>query len=129
MNAAYPKARFILTVRNTQSWAESFSATIYKLIAGRDHAPPHMRDWLDMGIGIISKTGFPLGLDVAGLAKAFEAHSEAVKAEIPAERLLVYEVKQGWQPLCKFLGVPVPPDAFPRTNDRADFWERINSVS
>ena len=97
-------------------------------MAGRDHAPPHVRDWLDMAIGIIGKTGFPLGLDVAGLAKAFDAHTEAVKAEIPAERLLVYEVKQGWEPLCKFLGVPVPPDAFPRTNDRADFWDRINSV-
>ena len=62
----------------------------------------------------------------AALLKAFVAHNEAVKATIPANQLLVYEVKEGWGPLCKFLGVPVPAGDFPRTNDRAEFWDRVS---
>ena len=47
----------------------------------------------------------------------FNEWNEQVKAEIPANRLLVFEVKQGWQPLCDFLNVPVPENPFPRVND------------
>ena len=121
----YPAARFILTDRSPESWAASFSATIYKLIAGRDQAPPEMQAWIDMGSGIIADNGFHNGLDEAGLMQAFNAHNDAVKAAIPAEQLLVYQVKQGWEPLCAFLDVPVPAEPFPRTNDRAEFWDLV----
>jgi len=60
-----------------------------------------------------------------GLAEAFIAHNNAVKETIPASRLLVFEVKQGWDPLCEFLGVPVPAEPFPRTNHREEFWDRV----
>ena len=82
--AAYPSARYVLTRRSPESWAQSFSATIYQLLAGRDQAPPEMREWLEMASGVIAKTGFPPGLDEAGLAAAFVAHCEAVEATIPA---------------------------------------------
>ena len=111
--------------KDRKDWADSFSATIYKLLAGRDEGPPEMKAWLDMANDVIDKTGFPPGLDVDDLAKAFVAHNEAVKATVPANQLLVYEVKQGWQPLCEFLGVPAPAGDFPRTNDRAEFWDRV----
>jgi Sulfotransferase domain len=123
--AAYPDARFILTHRSTESWVQSFSETIYKLLAASDQAPPAMQDWLAMGKAVIGNTGFPPGLDHAGLAKAFEAHIAMVKATVPAGRLLVYQVKEGWGPLCEFLGVPVPDEPFPRTNDRGEFWDRV----
>jgi Sulfotransferase domain len=129
LNKAYPSARFILTVRSAESWAESFSETIYKAMAGRDHVPDHMKPWLDMSCSVIAKTGFPLGLDVDGLIKAFNDHTQSVKQLIPAERLLIYEVKQGWEPLCKFLGQVVPSMGFPRTNSREEFWERIKAAS
>ena len=122
---AYPEAKFILTVRSPESWAESFSQTIYTLLEGKDQAPAKMQPWMAWGTAVIAKTGFPAGLDKAGLAKAFVAHNEAVKALIPAKNLLVYEVKQGWEPLCKFLGVPTPTSEFPRTNGREEFWERV----
>jgi len=125
LKKVHPDAKFILTVRSPESWAASFSETIYKLIAESAGAPPHMQAWLKMGVGVISKSGFPAGLDVGGLTKAFIAHNDAVKAVIPASSLLVYEVKQGWEPLCAFLGKPVPAQAFPKTNDRAEFWERV----
>lgn len=124
--AACPGARFILTHRSVESWTASFSGTIYKLLAAKDQVPPEMRGWLAMCSAVIARTGFPDGLDNAALARAFTAHNEAVKSAIPADRLLVYQVKEGWGPLCAFLGVPEPDGPFPRTNDRAEFWDRVS---
>ena len=123
--AAYPSAKFVLTERDPQNWANSFGATIYKLLAGRDQGPPEMKAWLDMAGDVIAKTGFPPGLGEDELVKAFIAHNQAVRATIPASQLLIYEVKQGWGPLCEFLDVPAPDEPFPRTNDRAEFWDRV----
>jgi len=127
LHKACPDAKFILTDRDPDTWAQSFGATIYKLLAGADQAPDKMRAWLDMGQNIISQTGFPPGLDEAGLSAAFTAHCEAVKAAIPASQLLVFQVRNGWGPLCEFLDVPVPDMAFPRTNDRSEFWDLVAS--
>lgn len=125
----YPEAKFILTERDADSWADSFGSTIYKLLQSRETAPPHMREWLDMCVSVIARTGFPEGLDSEGLAKGFIAHNEAVKQVIPADRLLVFSVKQGWGPLCEFLGKPVPEEPFPRTNDREEFWDLVRANS
>ena len=122
---AYPSAKFILTHRNPETWADSFGETIHTAIAGRHQAPPDKRAWLEMAYGVIAKTGFPEGLSRDQLIAQFNAHNEAAKATIPAERLLVYQVKEGWGPLCEFLGADVPEEPFPRTNDRAEFWELI----
>ena len=122
----YPSAKFILTERDPERWADSFGATIYKLLAGRDEAPPEMRAWLDMAGDVIAKTGFPPGLDRNALVDAFIAHTDAVKETIPASQLLVFEVRQGWEPLCNFLGAPIPATEFPRTNHREEFWDRVN---
>jgi len=46
-----------------------------------------------------------------------------VRATIPRERLLVFDVSEGWEPLCAFLGVPVPSTAFPRVNSTQEFWQ------
>ena len=128
LNAAYPSAKFVLTVRSPESWAESFAHTIYKLLAGRDQAPQEMHAWLEMASGVITKSGFQDGLELEELRAAFTAHNDAVRATIPADRLLVYEVKEGWGPLCEFLGVPVPDGPFPRTNDRGEFWDRVSGT-
>lgn len=126
LSAAYPDAKFVLTHRDPETWAASFSATIYKLLAGKDDGPPEMHDWLVMAERVIEKTGFPPGLDEAGLVQRFAAHNEAVKAAIPADRLLVYQVKEGWAPLCAFLGAETPDEPFSRTNDRSEFWDLVS---
>jgi len=54
----------------------------------------------------------------------FRRHTEAVLAGVPKERLLVFEVKDGWAPLCDFLGVPVPDTPYPRENSTEDFQRR-----
>lgn len=122
----YPSAKFVLTVRDAEKWADSFEATIYKLMGGKDEVPPEMRAWMEMALGVTAKTGFAGGLDRDGLIAAFEAHNESVKATIPASQLLVFEVKDGWGPLCEFLGAPVPAEEFPRTNDRTEFWDLVD---
>ena len=122
----FPEARFVLTQRDPQRWADSFGATIYKLLAGKDEAPEELRAWLEMASGVIARTGFPPGLNRDELVSAFESHNEAVKETIPADRLLIFEVKQGWRPLCDFLDIPVPDTEFPRTNHREEFWDRVN---
>ncbi len=127
--AAYPSAKFILTHRSAESWAESFAATIYKLLAERSEAPAAMHAWLDWVSTVIAQTGFPPGLDVEGLTQAFVAHNEAVKAAIPSNQLLIYQVKEGWEPLCAFLGVSTPSEPFPRTNNRSEFWDLVAQAS
>ena len=57
-------------------------------------------------------------LDPAFARAVFVAHIEEVKRVVPPERLLVYNVAEGWAPLCEFLGVPVPDEPFPRLNER-----------
>lgn len=40
-----------------------------------------------------------------------------VKRVVPPERLLVMNLKEGWAPLCAFLGKPIPDEPFPRVNE------------
>ncbi len=84
-----------------------------------------MQDWLSMANGVVARSGFPPGLNRQGLIRAFTAHNDAVKEAIPAGQLLVFQVKEGWGPLCAFLDAPVPAEAFPRTNHREEFWDRV----
>jgi len=55
----------------------------------------------------------------------FRRHTEQVTSEIPSDRLLVYDVSEGWQPLCDFLCVDVPGEDFPFQNTRAEFIARV----
>jgi hypothetical protein len=51
-------------------------------------------------------------------------HIAEVQAEIPARRLLTFDLREGWWPLCGFLGVEVPDDMpFPKTNSSKAFVE------
>lgn len=122
---AYPDAKFVLTQRNPENWLDSFSETIYPFMSDRTRVRDEMQPWIDMAVRVIANTGFPAGLDRAGLERAFHAHTAAVTATIPSDRLLVYQVKHGWGPLCSYLGVPVPDEPFPRTNDRSEFWQKV----
>ena len=57
----------------------------------------------------------------------FRRHTEGVVAGVPKERLLVFEVAQGWTPLCEFLGVPIPDTPYPRENSTQEFQSRVAS--
>ena len=59
----------------------------------------------------------------------YHRHIAEVKAAVPADRLLVFSVEQGWKPLCEFLGVPVPEAEFPNVNDRAAIKKTLNELT
>jgi hypothetical protein len=117
---AYPDAKVLLSIRDPQEWYESYCATVRQPILDGG-----LGTWSDMVHEVIVEREFggePNDRD--HLVAAFERHTEAVIATIDPARLLVYRVAQGWEPLCAFLGAPVPDEPFPRVNDRESFLAR-----
>lgn len=121
--AHYPDARVILSRRNPESWYASMSETILKAMTMPVFAAPDGGEApMHFARMIIHDQTFGGDLSRENVIASFERHNAAVIAAIPPERLLVFEAVQGWQPLCAFLGVPVPDGDFPRTNSREEFW-------
>ncbi len=123
---AFPGAKVVHTVRPEEKWWASFDKTIGKLMARYEELPlpPHIRDILSSWNDLAGKGTFGGVLDdkETGLS-AFRRGTEEVRAALPPERLLVFDVAEGWEPLCAFLDVGVPNEPFPHHNLRADFWE------
>jgi hypothetical protein len=63
--------------------------------------------------------------DKAAAIEIFQQHIAQVQQQVPPERLLVYQVQEGWAPLCAFLEVPIPDQPFPRVNDTESFKQRL----
>lgn len=130
--AAYPKAKIVLSVRSDESWWKSFSATIGTLLNEPENVslPPHIRAMQQVTRHMIEDETFNAKSTdrEAGLA-ALHQRTADVRAAIPADRLLVYEVSEGWGPLCQFLEIPVPLQSFPHANSTAEFWELIRGGS
>ncbi len=126
--AAYPSAKVILSVRDPEKWYASAERTIYALkeAAARGAletdgpaAPPEV---LGMIKSLIWDTTFEDRFADKDFAiEVFERHNEQVKQTVPADQLLVYEIQQGWEPICEFLGADVPADEFPHLNDAESF--------
>ena len=130
--AAYPDAKVVHSVRPEDAWWTSFSATIGKLMAGFKAgapAPPPLAPMFEaMEVAIVQQTfGCPPS-DREGVLAAYRKRTEDVRAAIPPDRLLVFDVSEGWEPLCTFLSVPVPSEAFPRTNSTSEFWEHFGKA-
>ncbi len=128
LHAACPDAKFVLTTRSPESWAASFGDTINALIAGKAEAPPPMLEWLEMAERVIEQAGFTIGSSPAQLAQDFAKHNASVKTAIPEDQLLVFDVTEGWEPLCDFLQVDAPKTPFPRSNNREEFWEKVKGA-
>ncbi|MGH6933362.1 MAG: sulfotransferase family protein, partial [Dongiaceae bacterium] len=123
----FPAAKIVLTLRDTERWYQSFSKTILMLLRASDPPPnPTIGAILDMIEDVIVRRAFGGRLDDPDHIKAsFERHNATVKAALPPERLLAFEVAQGWAPLCDFLGVAIPATPFPNVNSTKEFWEVI----
>jgi hypothetical protein len=121
----YPDAKVIHSEREPELWWKSFSQTIQEGIAGE--APPPMRDWHDMVKLIITDQTFGGDMSKENVLKVYNAHNAEVKRTIPAAQRLDFDPQQGWAPLCKFLGVPVPAADFPKTNSTAEFRARLEA--
>jgi Sulfotransferase domain len=123
----YPDSKIILTHRSTQSWIKSVKETIFGVIGTpTPDDKPHLAAQKSMAQKIVTDRTFGGNIeDDAHLAAVYEKHFEEVRRTIPAERLLVYQVGDGWQPLCNFLGIPVPAVEYPKVNSTEEFKNRV----
>lgn len=132
----YPDAKVLLTVRDPEKWYESAQSTIYPPLNRKPFLYfkfllkllfPKMFPPLRMVNALIWDGTFQGRFTDKGHAiEVFNQHIEEVKKCVPPERLLIYNVKEGWEPLCTFFGVEVPQDKpFPHLNDRARYDSAI----
>lgn len=127
--AYYPDAKVILSLRDPAQWCESISNTILKGMEELGLTVEFPDDHpLKFGGVLLSREAFNFDFSKENMMAALERHNAAVRSAIPAERLLEFDVRQGWEPLCAFLGVPVPDEPFPRTNARENFGEHIETA-
>ena len=136
---AFPEAPVILTVRDPEPWYESTRSTIHELrrlttgplpvraafafaglfvpgVAGAVRLADHLV-WEDTFDGRFE--------DRAYATEVFERRNEEVRRRVPPERLLVFDVREGWAPLCGFLGVEAPDRPFPRLNEAREMRRRL----
>lgn len=131
----YPDAKVLLTVRDPERWYDSVFNTIHRM----SQILPGWLGWFssDVRLGmnmfhnlVWKETFHGKFTDKQYTIDIFNQHIAEVKRIVPPERLLVYEVKQGWEPLCDFLNLPIPPDKpFPHANDREQFQQIIKQYS
>ena len=135
----YPAAKVILTIRDANDWFESGSKASFR-------KAPHILFLLSKFLGLFSRRFSDLtrvikctddflyrGLykgrshDKEFMKSLFYDWNEEVKRYVSTEKLLVYDVKEGWPPLCEFLNVPVPDIPFPKLNSREDFRKNVRA--
>jgi hypothetical protein len=134
--AAYPGAKVLLTLhpRGAEAWYESTTDTIYFTEAlwqfkVLELLTPFGRKFGDMAHKLIWQRSLRGAMsDKAKAIARYEAHVEEVKAAVPADRLLIFKVDEGWAPLCRFLGLPELHTDFPNINDRAAIKKTIREV-
>ena len=118
----FPDAKVVLGIRNPDVWYKSTSETIYLV---SNAAPnwiktlvPSTRIFYNMINRIIWDGRFEGRFEDRDFAvQIFEDHIEAVKSSIPPERLLIHQPQDGWEPLCEFLGKPIPDSPYPYLNE------------
>jgi hypothetical protein len=135
----YPEAKVLLSVRGREEWAESMRETVWGIFHGdsvihhvceaRAAVDPLWRRYLtlmrwmswDEEVGALRDATY----SDEGLGDAMDRWNDEVRRTVPAERLLVWNPRDGWEPLCEFLEVDVPAEPLPRLNDTASFREGI----
>ncbi|MCK2219080.1 sulfotransferase family protein [Actinomadura sp. ATCC 31491] len=140
---AYPEAKVVLTVRDPGDWHASMQTLITSGPARflPEDAPEdgatllHGMLRLRPVLGRISasvfggeqifREGMP---DVAESVAVFERHVAEVRESLPPDRLLVFDVREGWEPLCRFLEADVPDEPFPHLNDAASLRATLDRL-
>ncbi|WP_119273249.1 sulfotransferase family protein [Taklimakanibacter deserti] len=122
----YPTAKVVLSVRDPDEWFDSVQATIVPFLAARGHhSSPHVNAICEMGHEMVAAQVFNGRISERQHAtQAFKNHIADVQSEIPADRLLTFDLRDGWRPLCEFLRVEVPDIPFPKTNSSKEFVEQ-----
>ena len=128
---AFPDAVILLSYRDAEGWWKSANKTIFEGFRRRPQEAPTQGPamnpaFVSMITALFGKTFTPSFLDEAAAKAAFERHNEEVRKRAPRARLVEWQAKDGWGPLCAALGLPVPDEPFPVTNTTEEFRARAN---
>lgn len=138
----YPGAKVILTLRDFESWYESTYATIWKAgpqtpqakaeLQQQMQSNPNLKATFDC-IKFMRSTHLEKKFDgqfasKAHAKKVFLQHIKEVTDFVPKENLLIYNVSEGWTPLCKFLSIPFPEQPFPHLNKKENFHQMVKKM-
>ena len=113
---AYPDAFILLSTRDPDDWWRSADDVIFRHVRGlarrgeRHRFAGRLRDFFS--------ARFCWPLEEAAAKRAYAEHNERVRTEVPPERLIDWRLGDGWEPLCRALGLPVPAAPFPHENRR-----------
>ena len=139
----YPDAKILLSVRDGEAWAKSMQDTIVQIYFGdsfmrsmcqaRYRIDPDWRAWVDLNIDTCWKG--PRGAlantfgERQALIEAMNRWNDEVKATVPADRLIIWQPQDGWEPLCEAVGVPVPDEPLPHAFDTEVFKATITGAA
>lgn len=137
----YPDAKIIHTIRDSESWYQSCVETIFwasKPDAGRIFKMM-LRMPFSKGLrqrlpvlkynGMLVEKEFGNDLkDKATVIRKYNERNKEVLATVPKEKLLVFKAQEGWEPLCKFLDVPVPATPYPKSNTKTEFIHNVKAM-
>jgi hypothetical protein len=122
LSAAFPDALVLLSVRDPEVWYRSASNTIFLSF---DRVPPELEPWMT-AVKRLFRDRFSDDFgNPTAMMDAFVRHNDAVRAAVPAGRLLEWAPEDGWDPICERLGLAVPTEPFPVTNSTADFRDML----
>jgi hypothetical protein len=122
LSRANPDALVLLSVRDPEKWYCSASNTIFLTF---DNMPPELAPWMD-AVRMLLRDRFSDHFDDPdAMIDAHVRHNDAVRAEVPARRLLEWNLGDGWDPICERLRLPVPAEPFPVTNSTDEFREMV----
>jgi hypothetical protein len=133
----YPDAKVLLSIRDGDAWERSMRDTIWGVLYGdllirdlsnaRCRVDPKWRAYTELMNEMWHRSGLISERDTRSgeIAIAMERYNEEVQETVPSDRLLVWSPNEGWEPLCRFLDVPVPSMPFPHLNDSKEFGERV----
>ena len=124
---AFPEAKVILTLRNSESWYESVMKTIWKV--SKERRAKGVNEASSLMVFELIWDGIFNGRmsDKDYVIAQYEKHNQRVIDEVPKEKLLVFEAKEGWPSLCEFLDCSIPKTGYPNVNTTKEFVTRLAS--
>ncbi|OAL33746.1 hypothetical protein AYO20_06922 [Fonsecaea nubica] len=131
----YPEAKVICTIRDRDSWWDSYSALWQGIedLYSWSWLSPSLRRFCTFSYEFWRRVPQAVGipecepLPMVNQEKLYEAHAEYVRRVVPASQLYFFNVRDGWEPLCTILNVPVPKTPFPHAFPRSLLKEAKNS--
>ena len=134
MLEAFPDCKVILSERDEDSWVKSFVNQLEALDAvrsvfARTFSPTLRKISLIGRASIRALYGSRKTTPTYVFRKRYRIHNHRVKSMVPPNKLLLYNVNQGWKPLCDFLGCDIPTVAFPHENIKEEEAQKFVKLS